>query len=61
MLLISRREGQRFVVRFGDREAWLTVCDISGGKVQVGIEAPRDVEVVREELLPEGERRGETK
>lgn len=49
MLVLSRKVGERIVVGNG-REIVLTVVDIDRGKVRIGIEAPPDVLVLREEL-----------
>ena len=47
MLVPSRKESQR--IRLGD-EVCITIVKISGDKVRVGIEAPADVLVLRDEL-----------
>ena len=49
MLVLSRRETER--IRLGDSIV-VTVVRVSGDKVRLGIEAPRDVLVLREELEP---------
>ena len=49
MLVLSRKEGER--IRLGDSIV-LTVIRVTGDKVRVGIEAPPDVLVLREELEP---------
>jgi len=49
MLVLSRKESQR--IRLGDRIV-ITIVKISGDKVRVGIEAPSDVLVLRDELEP---------
>ena len=49
MLILSRKEGER--IRLGDSIV-ITVVDVSGEKVRVGIKAPPDVLVLREELDP---------
>jgi carbon storage regulator len=48
MLVIARKVGQRF--RIGDSIV-VTLLGIQGGSVRLGIEAPPDVRVLREELL----------
>ena len=48
MLIITRRTGERIMV--GD-DVVVHVLDVGGGSVRIGIEAPRDVTVLREELL----------
>ncbi|MFM8251357.1 MAG: carbon storage regulator [Planctomycetota bacterium] len=49
MLVLSRRESER--IRLGDSIV-VTVVRVSGDKVRLGIEAPADVLVLREELEP---------
>lgn len=50
MLVLSRKEGERLVI--GDNVV-VTINRISGNRVTVGIEAPREVRIVRGELEPE--------
>jgi carbon storage regulator len=49
MLVLSRKEAER--IRLGDSIV-LTIVRVSGDKVRLGIEAPPDVVVLREELKP---------
>ncbi len=49
MLVLSRKEGERLVI--GDNVV-ITVNRISGNRITLGIEAPRDVRIVRGELKP---------
>jgi carbon storage regulator len=49
MLVLSRKESQR--IRLGDSIV-ITIVKISGDKVRVGIEAPQNVLVLRDELEP---------
>jgi carbon storage regulator len=53
MLVLSRLEGQ--VIRIGDNIR-ITIVEVRGDKVRVGIDAPRDLQVLRVELVetPEG-------
>lgn len=48
MLVITRREGETVVV---DHDIRITVTLIKGGQVKLGIDAPEDVDIVREELI----------
>jgi carbon storage regulator len=50
MLVLSRKVGQR--IRIGEAVT-ITVVRITGGGVRLGIEAPADLSVIREELLAE--------
>ena len=47
MLVLSRKTNQR--IRLGD-EIVVTVIAVGGDRVRLGIEAPSDVRVLREEL-----------
>ena len=47
MLILSRRTGES--IRIGD-EVMITVLQTKGGQVKIGIDAPRDVAVHREEI-----------
>lgn len=47
MLVLSRKVGEKFWI--GDQIS-ITVVRISGGGVRIGIDAPEDLPVVREEL-----------
>jgi Carbon storage regulator (could also regulate swarming and quorum sensing) len=48
MLVLKRKIGQRIII--GDNII-IQVIDIEGRSVKIGIEAPKNVSVVREELL----------
>ncbi|MEL6894922.1 MAG: carbon storage regulator [Planctomycetota bacterium] len=47
MLVLSRKEGERLVI--GDSIV-VTVNRISGNRITLGVEAPREVRIVRGEL-----------
>ena len=54
MLVLSRKVGERILI--GDKIA-VTVVRITGGGVRIGIEAPPEMTVIRQELkeqLPSG-------
>ena len=48
MLVLTRRVNERIVI--GD-DITVTVLEVRGDQVRIGIEAPRDVKVLREEVL----------
>lgn len=48
MLVLSRRIAEAIVLSNGVR---VVIADITSGRVKLGIEAPQDVTVLREELL----------
>lgn len=50
MLIVSRRQGQR--IEIGD-DIYITVIEVKGGQVSIGIDAPKSVCVNREELCQE--------
>lgn len=49
MLVLSRKLGEKIYI--GDNIC-ITVVDIDRGKIRLGIEAPREVPIYRQELLP---------
>ena len=50
-LVLSRGRNQR--IRIGT-DIWISVVDIRGDKVRLGIDAPPSVQVMREELIHDG-------
>jgi carbon storage regulator len=48
LLVLSRKLGEKIWIGEG---VCVTVVDIGLGKIRLGIEAPRDVSIYREELL----------
>jgi carbon storage regulator len=61
MLVLSRKKGETIVI---DGTINITVVDVRGDKVRIGIEAPRDVAVHRQEvheaIMRENKKGGET-
>ncbi len=55
MLVLSRKESER--IRLGNNIV-VTVVRVSGDRVRIGIEAPPDVIVLRDELEPRPEGAG---
>ena len=49
MLVLSRKLGEKIYI---NDNICITVVDIDRGKIRLGIEAPRDVPIYRQELLP---------
>jgi carbon storage regulator len=49
MLVLSRKLGEKIII---GENITITVVDIDRGKIRLGIEAPRDVPIFRQELLP---------
>jgi len=48
MLVISRKAGESLIL---SENIKITVVSVSSDKVSIGIEAPKDIKIVREELL----------
>lgn len=48
MLILSRKIGESLVI---DENIFIKILDISGGCVKLGIEAPKEMSVLRAELL----------
>jgi len=48
MLVISRKKNEGIVI---DKDTEITIIDIQGDKVRIGINAPASVKIVRKELL----------
>ena len=53
MLVLSRKVGQKILI--GDRIS-VTVVRVGQGGVRIGVEAPEEMEVVREELKTDDEK-----
>ncbi|MDH5573545.1 MAG: carbon storage regulator CsrA [Gammaproteobacteria bacterium] len=48
MLILTRRVGETIVI--GDKVITATVLEVKGNQVRIGITAPKDVSVHREEI-----------
>lgn len=52
MLVLERRAGQSLIVTLPDGRGFtIKAVEINNKRIKIGIEAPDDVKVVREELL----------
>lgn len=49
MLVLTRSVGERLII--GDGEITLTILDVRGNQVRLGIDAPKDIPVHREEIF----------
>ena len=49
MLVLSRKLGEKICI---GENICITVVDIDRGKIRLGIDAPRDIPIYRQELLP---------
>ena len=54
MLVLSRKERQS--IRLGD-DITVTIVRLSGDQVRLGIDAPREIRVLRDELEPHEEKK----
>lgn len=48
MLVLTRKRDQK--IRIG-ADVIITICEIQGNQVSIGIEAPADLKIARQELL----------
>ncbi len=52
MLTLSRKSGQTLILDIGQQQSVLvTITEVRGQQVKLSIEAPRQVTILREELL----------
>ncbi len=57
MLVLSRQKDESIMIGDGIR---ITIVDVRGDKVRIGIEAPKDVKVFRSELYEEIQRQNKS-
>lgn len=50
MLILTRRIGERIVISDGQYQIVLTILGIRMNQIKIGIEAPKDIAVHREEI-----------
>ena len=48
MLILTRRIGETLVIGDGTTA---TILDIKGNQIRLGIDAPKEIEILREEIL----------
>jgi carbon storage regulator len=53
MLVLSRREGEAIILETSDGPITIRLTEYNGSQTRIGVEAPRSVKVLREELLEE--------
>lgn len=53
MLVLTRKSEEKIVIGRGNAKVTITVLKIQGDKVSIGIEAPPELPIWREELLDE--------
>ena len=49
MLALSRKRGEKLIIRTPRGDVWITVVGFSRGAVRLGLEAPPEVRIDREE------------
>jgi carbon storage regulator len=49
MLVLSQMKDEKIII---GENIVVTIIEVRGNKVRIGIEAPRDVKVLRKELVP---------
>lgn len=47
MLVLTRRVGEKFII---GENVTVTMLEVKGTQIRIGIEAPRDIQVHREEI-----------
>lgn len=56
MLVIGQKVGNQFLMRYPGGEIWVHLRDVTANGAVVGITAPKEVQVFREEILPPKEK-----
>ena len=51
MLVLTRRAGDSIIANESDKEITVTVLEIEGGRVKLGVSAPQEVPIHRVEVL----------
>ena len=52
MLILTRKPQEGFIL--DDGRVWIRILEVTGSRVKLGVEASRDVSIVRDELTPHG-------
>lgn len=59
MMILSRRIGERIIIGTGEDEIIIELIDAADDYASIGIDAPRDVPIDREEIRDKKERNGD--
>lgn len=51
MLVVTRKVGESLIIRAGNDTITVSVEAIHGGNVRIGLDAPRHVQILRNELV----------
>lgn len=54
MLVIKRKAGEKILI---GEDIWITICEVDRNVVRVGIEAPKEIPVFKEENLTDNKGR----
>ena len=57
MLVLTRKKNERIFI--GEDEIKVTIIEIQGDKVRIGIDAPKDISVHREEIYERIQKEGQ--
>lgn len=57
MLVLSRKADQSIKIGSGPNVITITVLQIDHGKIRLGIDAPKEMPIYREELVAEGKKK----
>ena len=50
MLVLTRRRGEKVVIKIGEQRCLLTLVSVDRGQVRLGFTAPQGVTILREEV-----------
>jgi len=50
MLVLSRYQGEAIVIQIGGERVRIAISQVQGNRVRLGIEAPKSVQINREEI-----------
>ena len=50
MLILTRKPQEGLIL--DDGRVWIRILEVTGSRVKLGVEAARDVSIVRDELMP---------
>ena len=51
MLVLSRKKDEKIIIGEGPKKITILICEIRGDKVRLGIDAPKEVPIHREEVF----------
>ena len=55
MLVLKRRRNQSIIIGSGDTAVAITVTDVRCGAARIGFSGPKEVQVRRDEIVPDDE------